>query len=276
MKHVDSAYKIKKISIESKCDVIFVDISKILFILVCVSVCAYALFLFLAIYDDKYTKNDEITARMALECENGSWMELSSDKNLKTAESDEKATFSGVITTDMRDGIMKNKDRNLTFATDKNFSLIFYDNREVEIVGRSENSLDKGVIYVDRIKCIGKEAREDIKTMRQDMMQYISQNKENIISGTTSNMAFDIEDITFVDDNVVYVYFVQKQIDNGHQMLLLIQLDGSNGTYASKKLAEYSLIDHKFELIEGVDVYTHSRQSTYEYDENLKKWLLIW
>ncbi len=276
MKHVDSVYKIKKIPIETKYDVIFVDISKFVFILLCFGVCVYSLFLFYAIHDDKYTENDEITARMASECENGTWTELPANKKIRTAESDEKASFSGVISTDMRNGVMKNENRDLIFTTSKNFSLIFYDNREVEIDGRYDNASDRRSIFVEKIKCIGKEANSDIRTIRQDMMQYISHNKDNIIMRTNAKNAFDIEDITFVDDNVVYIYFVQKQVDDSPQMLLLLRIDENNGAYVSQKLAEYALIDHKFKLIDGVDLYTHFRKSTYEYNKNLKKWVLIW
>ncbi len=270
MRYIDSAYG-RSVRSDIMSRVIMIDLSKALFIFLSIFIVSFSAFLFFVDQDGKYDEHYELMSHVAQYCESGDWVDIPT-YSFRDEKFTENANFQGkIITADMRMKKMTDERSELLFVTNPNFSLVFFGGRDVEIAGRYKEGSQKKVLYVDRIKCIGAEAQENIKDERQEMMQFITKNKNNIIEDPDE---FIVEDITFVDESVVYVYMVQKNGENRMQKLYLVQMEKNNDSYTMFTLATYKLDNQKFVLVDGVDDYKNARQTVYEYNKKADRWTL--
>ncbi len=254
-------------------DIISIDVSKVFFAFICIGAFSFSTFLFFVEKNNGYEKSDALVATFATSCERGEWIELpvfTQSKNKK----EENVDFKGVIFA--KDSDMKNVEQDTVFTVHPEYSLMFFDSRNVEIIGKRINIENEKKIYVEKIRCIGNDASQTVQRARQEKLQFITQNKQEIFELSESDVLVDIEDISFVQENITYIYFVQSGDEYGIEKLLVIRIDEDKSGYAPHKLAEYDLADKKFILINGSDKYSHSRKITYEYNDKLGLWMLAW
>jgi hypothetical protein len=175
----------------------------------------------------------------------------------------------------MDDDEMTNKSRDTIFTTHSEYSLIFYNMRDVEIEGKYLKSSAKKQIYVHKIRCVGEETKEEVQANRQRIMQFVAQNEQQVFKLSGKDAQVEIEDISFVDNNVAYLAFSEDKLD-GLEILLLVQFIKNGDGYKTNRLALYELVDSKFTLTEGKDDYVDFKRTTYEYDNELSRWVLVW
>lgn len=282
MKNIDSAERYqanfqnenyKKKTIPLLDNTVSIDVSKVFFIFLSIGTFLFALSLFFIEKNSGYEESDVVAANFAHNCEKGEWIEVPMFFQNQNDES-ENIDFKGVIFA--KDSDMTNAEQDMNFAVHPEYSLMFFDSRNVEIIGKRIDIENEEKIYVEKIRCVGNDASQTVQRARQEKMQFIAQNKQEIFELSESDAVVDIEDISFVQENIMYVYFVETKNEYGVEKLLVIRIDEDESGYTAHKLSGYDLVDKKFILANGVDKYTHSRKITYEYNDNLDLWVLVW
>jgi len=256
--------------------VISIDLSRF-FLFVVVTGGLISLAIFLMNNDTSYTKSDEVTADLALDCESGKWVEFPIDKSSEK-KFQEEAHFTGeVVDADMKKDELADKSKKNIFITHPDYSLFFYGGRKVEIIGNYiKRKNEKKNIYVHKIRCIGEESKNEVKKSRQEIMQHIAQHKEKILALSGHNINVEIDDISFVDDNIVYIDFFNDDSEVEFECLLLLEIKYLNNEFNIKKIAQYDSKNEELQLVSGKDNYINKKKTAYEYDDDLERWVLSW
>ena len=281
MKNVDSIIvKNKKHNIPvhrkeyklEKQELIEFDISKVFLILIILMV-FLTFWLFYWSKLDQYDSFDVIMTEVPNKCAKGEWIEFpTKNKNINNLQ---PFMFSGYIF--FEDGIFRDIDKENIFSVDLDYSLSFFDGRQIQIDGFKINeSTNKQYIYVKRIKCLGREANAVSQQDRQKKMEFIMKNKEDIFGTKVEDRVLNIEDISFVNDDIAYVYFTFKDEGDDNSRIILINIINNEDEFKFEKMAMYIFEDNRFILAEGDDQYKNTYKNVYEYDKHKKEWVFVW
>jgi len=257
---------------------VVIDLSKILIIVLGMAiVLTVGVILFRnnnkSIVDD----SDKIIVDLGVNCENGEWVEFPIDKSLEKKFQEEIHFVGEVIDADIKKDELTDKSKQNVFITHPDYSLFFYGGRKVEIIGNYiERRNRKKSIYVYKIRCIGEESKDEVKKSRQEIMQYIVQHKEELLALSGHNINVEIDDISFVNNNIVYVDFFNDDSETEFECLLLLEIQSIDNGFNIKKLAQYDLENGEFQLVSGKDNYINKKKTAYEYDDDLERWVLSW
>lgn len=254
-----------------------IDMSKILFVILGIGI-LFSIYFFLADGDTGYDESDEVLANLAVECEEGAWVTFPIDKKLSKKFTGE-TTFQGVIShAGLGDDEMTDEQGDMIITTHPEYSLVFYNGREVEIEGNDVTSSDGNHLYVHKIRCTGAEAETGVKAQRQALMRHIQSNQQSLFEMSGYSGEITIDDIAFVNDNndnVVYVTFIQEG-ENKTDVIMLMEFEKTGDGYSEKMLAQYEYDEEGRVLAQGKNPYSGERSISYEYDEDLGEWILAW
>jgi len=255
---------------------ITIDISIVFFILVCMGAVLFSISLFLSDIKDAYKTSDAVVATFAHKCEESDWVDLPALFAKDEMCELKNINFKGTIF--IKDSGMTSAKQDMIFVTHPEYSLVFYDSHDVEIVGKLIDIEGKEKIYVEKIRCIGNDASKTVQKSRQKKLKFITKNKQKIfeLSNSHSNVMVNIEDVSFVQEDIVYIHFVQNGNEYGVEKLLVIRIDENDKKYSVQKLVEYDLVNNKFMLIDGIDKYIYYKKTTYEYCAECNSWRLVW
>jgi hypothetical protein len=213
------------------------------------------------------------------QCENGEWTEFPEyTQSGNFSEYKGNANIKNILGKEFT-----NQDGSLSFTTDKNYSLTFFVDREVRIEGVDVGTPSKKNIYVKRIKCVGKEANKDIRSERQNLMTYISNNISSLAMEKSHGSAWQVQTFYFVNDTDVYVEYESLGTLGGESpydaRLWLIKASRMDGSVPIIETLAYIQEDEndpdKNVVKVGQDLYKDADNMTvYEFDSEKKIWTL--
>lgn len=228
-----------------------------------------------AIVDSKLDLLEEI---IPVQCEKSVWTEFPDLLNSSQYEkftSEEKLNYD-----DKRNVFVGTINVNKFFSTDKNYSLTFFMDRNVQVEGYS---LENNNIYIKRIKCVGIETNKNVIQSRKTFMNYIKTNINTLAIEKAPQNDWQIETFYFVNNSDVYVQYETSEsiLEESpyNSRLWLIRVSNINDAIPKIKTLAYIQEDaedpSKNVVKQGVDLYKDVKNLTiYEFDANLKQWVL--
>jgi hypothetical protein len=199
--------------------------------------------------------------------QSGTFSEYKGNANIKSSSGDK----------------FSNQDGSISFVTDKNYTLTFFAGRDVRIEGVDVAAQGKQEIYVKRIKCVGKEANADIRSQRQNLMKYISDNIGTLAMEKSHGSAWQIQTFYFVNDTDIYVEYESPGSIGGDSpydaRLWLIRASKMDTSVPAIETLAYIQEDEndpdKNVVKVGQDLYKDANNMTvYEFDSDKKTWVL--
>lgn len=217
--------------------------------------------------------------KIPLQCESGEWTEFPD-----YAQIGNFPEFKGNATLKMQDSDnFTNEDGSVSLTTDETYSLSFFADKAVYLEGSDISAAGKKEIYVKRIKCVGKEANVDIQSQRQNLMNYISGNINNLALEKSAVDAWQINTFYFVNDSDLYVEYESLGSVGGDEpydgRLWLIRAAKLERPAPVIETLAYIQEDEndpdKNILKQGTDIYKDATgMATYEFDTDANKWVM--
>jgi hypothetical protein len=250
------------------------------FILLGVLILTASLFGYLkwmAMQEEKEDAIDIFEEQLPAQCENGVWIEFPTLDNMS-----QYIKFSGKekLKYDEEKGIFLGEIGYKIFSTDKQTSLFFFVEREVQIEG---HQLENNEIHVDKLKCVGVEANKDILKARRNLMHYIKNNINDLAPEKSVQGDWQVGTFYFVTDTDAYVQyetavsFMEEAPYDSH--LWLIRATNIGTTMPTIETLAYIAEDiegfDKNVVKQGVDLYKESKNMIiYEFDDATNQWIL--
>jgi len=236
--------------------------------------------------DDNYAKKqsaidgklDLLEEIIPVQCEKGVWTEfpdLLNSSQYKKFSSEEKLNYNN-----NKNIFVGTINTNKLFVTDKNYSLDFFRDRDVQVEGYG---LENNNIYIKKIKCVGIEADKNIIQSRKALMNYMQNNINKLAIEKAPQNDWQVETFYFVNNTDVYVQYETTGSILGESpyasRLWLVQVSDMNKAIPSIRTLAYIQEDAEDPLKniikQGVDLYKDVKNLTiYEFDANLKQWVL--
>lgn len=217
---------------------------------------------------------DEIPAK----CQSGEWVEF---PNQKTGAANDFVANAKLLLS--KDGEFTNEDGSLVFMTDENYSLSFFAGREARVEGLSITENGKRKIYVNKIKCVGKEANADVQSQRQNLMNYISANINSLAIEKSYGGVWQVQTFYFVNDEDVYVEYESlgslggdSEYDARLWLIRVSKMDANVPVIETLGYIQEDEDDPDKNVVKiGQDLYKDNDNMTvYEFDDDKKIWLL--
>jgi len=266
----------------------FLKYKRHLFVFLGVAIIAVGFYAYNKYQEKLLIQEDAIDAFMEnipFQCENGDWIEFPDLEDSKTLD---KFVGNARLKYDDKKDEFSNADDSQKFVTDEKYSLSFFMDRDARIEGwKIPNSNN---IYVKKIKCVGEEANKDIQSQRRKLMNYISENINNIALEKSQYGEWQVQSFYFYNNNDLYVEYEmanseeEDAADEAEELpfearLWLVRIANPDRDVPAIETLAYIQEDeddpNKNVLKIGEDIYKDVQNLTiYEYDEDRAQWIL--
>ena len=253
------------------------------FLIVAVGVIFWCFFFYQKKQNDDFTQEQQIADvedKIPPACEKGDWIAF--------PDYPQKGDFPQYIGNQkikfIADKKFTNEDGSIVFATDENYSLTFYIDREVRIEGvETENNNGVKKVYVNKIKCIGEEADVNLQAQRQKLMKYIADNINTIAPEKSKDSKWRVQTFYFYNKTDIYVEYESPESFTGDSLydgrLWLIRaskMDRDIPVIETLAYIQEDAEDPEKNVVKiGQDLYKDADNMTvYEFDDELNRWSL--
>lgn len=233
-------------------------------------------------YQENQAISDEVVEnfeeKIPLACESGEWIVFPDSADVKTL--DKKFAGNAKLKYLEKEGAFANQDGSRAFTTNDDYSLSFFVDRDVRMEGYE---LIGNEIYVQKIKCVGKEADKIIQDQRQKLMNYISQNINSLALEKSEKSAWQVETFYFADDTDLYVQYESEgsfvedlPYDSRLWLIRATKLERNAPLIETLAYIQEDADDPEKNIIkQGEDLYRDVKNLTiYEFDDDANRWIL--
>lgn len=217
-------------------------------------------------------------------CERSEWIEFPAYENVGSTNDYQK----NVILQDKGeddDEKYADEDGNNFFVTAENYSLYFFVDRDVRVEGVLTGNQDSREIYVNKIKCVGPETNEAMRTERQNLMKYITANINTLaLERSKDGSSWTVQTFYFYNDSDLYVQYESKTsfigdspYDSRLWLIRVSKLDREVPVIETLAYIQEDEDDSEKNIVrQGKDIYKDEENLTvYEFDPKENRWVLL-
>lgn len=210
-------------------------------------------------------------------CENGGWIEF---PDIQKPESYEKFEGNVKLKYDDKKNTFASEDGTKIYSTDKNYSLLFFMDRDIWLEGYT---LTDAEVYVKKLKCVGEEANKDTIDARRRLMNYIRDNINTLALEKAPKGDWQVETFYFANDTDFYVQyetegsFTEDAPYDSHLWLIrATKLERDVPAIETLAYIQQNQDDPEKNIVkQGEDLYKDVKNLTiYEFDEDANQWVL--
>lgn len=212
-------------------------------------------------------------------CEGSEWVEFPKYEKVGNAEKFAKETVIKMANPER----FTDEDGSVVLVTDDRYSLAFFADKRVRVEGWMIGSSGEKSAYVQKIRCVGEESREDVRLQRQRVMQYIADNINVLALEKNRESPWRVQTFYFVDNQDVYVEYespasIMEEAPYDAR-LWLVRIKESDRNIPVIETLAYIEEDpedpEKNRVKYGSDMYANvTGMTVYEFDEESQKWML--